>query len=235
MRMKRFLFLLTVVLISCSKNIIIHSDKSSLPLHSSIASSKDIDSIIKPYKDSMEKEMTAIIAMSDYDFIAKKPSSNLMNWVADATFSNVIRKQKLDAPVFCLLNFGSLRSTINKGKVTRGDLFTLMPFDNQVVIVQLPSSVIMDIENYILNTGGEPISNAIIENKKLVINDFIPNKNKYFYVITSDYLLNGGDRMTFFEKKIKVIDPNILLREALIEEAFKQKKLLKSIDLRIKE
>ena len=63
----------------------------------------------------------------------------------------------------------------------------------------------------------------------------MPNKNKYFYVITSDYLLNGGDRMTFFEKKIKVIDPNILLRDALIEEAFKQKKLLKSIDLRIKE
>jgi len=229
-----YLFLLSTILYSCSSNLIIHTNKSSLPLHESIASSKDIDSIIKPYKDSMEKEMTALIAISDYDFIAKKPSSNLMNWVADAIFTNILRKEKLDAPVFCLLNFGSLRSTINKGKVTRGDLFTLMPFDNQVVIVQLPSSVIIDIENYILRTGGEPISNAIIENKKLVIKDFMPNKNEYFYVITSDYLLNGGDRMTFFEKKIKVIDPNIILRDALIDEAYKQKKLFKSIDLRIK-
>ena len=68
----------------------------------------------------MEKEMTAVIAMSDFNYIAKKPSSNLMNWVADATFSNVIGKQKLDAPVFCLLNFGSLRSTINKGNFVFG-------------------------------------------------------------------------------------------------------------------
>ena len=230
-----YIILLFGFLCSCSSSVIYYKEKSSLPLYNSIQATKSIDSIIKPYKDSMEKEMNEVLATSNYDFIAERPSSNLMHWVARALHSNVLRKVKLDAPSFSLLNFGSLRSTINKGKVTRGDIFKLMPFDNQVVIVQMPKSIIPEIEAYITKSGGEPMANARMFNNKLRIAISATEKNKkYFYVITSDYLLNGGDHMRFFEKNTKVIDPNILLRDALIEEAINQKKLIDVTDPGIK-
>jgi len=230
-----YIILLFGFLYSCSSRVIYYKEKSSLPLYNSIKATNSIDSIIKPYKDSMEQEMNEVLATSDYDFIAERPSSNLMNWVSGALYANVLRKVKLDAPSFCLLNFGSLRSTINKGNVTRGDIFKLMPFDNQVVVVQLPTSIIPEIEAYIVKSGGEPMANAKMFNDKLRIAVSATEKNKkYFYVITSDYLLNGGDHMTFFEKNIKVIDPNILLRDALIEEAINQKKLIDVTDPGIK-
>ena len=231
---KVYIILLFGFLYSCSSRVIYYKEDSNLPLYNSIQSTNSIDSIIKPYKDSMEQEMNEVLAISDYDFIAKRPSSNLMNWVSGVLYTNVLRKVKLDAPSFCLLNFGSLRSTINKGNVTRGDIFKLMPFDNQVVVVQLPTSIIPEIEAYIIKSGGEPIANARMSNNKLSINHFSSDKNKYFYVITSDYLLNGGDHMTFFQKNIKGIDPNILLRDALIEEAINQKKLIDVTDPGIK-
>ena len=104
-----------------------------------------------------------------------------------------------------------------------------------MVIVQLPISTVPEIEAYITKSGGEPMANAKMFNKKLRIGVSATEKNKkYFYVITSDYLLNGGDHMTFFEKNIKVIDPNILLRDALIEEAINQKKLIDVTDPGIK-
>ena len=176
-----YIILLFGFLYSCSSRVIYYKEKSSLPLYNSIQATNSIDSIIKPYKDSMEQEMNEVLATSDYDFIAERPSSNLMNWVSGALYANVLRKVKLDAPSFCLLNFGSLRSTINKGNVTRGDIFKLMPFDNQVVVVQLPTSIIPEIEAYIVKSGGEPMANAKMFNDKLRIAVSATEKNKKYF------------------------------------------------------
>jgi hypothetical protein len=57
---------------------------------------------------------------------------------------------------------------------------------------------------------------------------------KTVWVLTSDYLMNGGDNMTFFEKKVSVVYPNELLRDVFIQMAKKQKPLVWSDELRIK-
>jgi 2',3'-cyclic-nucleotide 2'-phosphodiesterase (5'-nucleotidase family) len=116
------------------------------------------------------------------------------------------------------LNVGGIRSTINKGPVSIGDMFKLMPFDNEIVWVELPVSVIPEIEEYLKKSGGEPISNAILKNGKLVFNNWNENSSS-FWVITSDYLMNGGDKMNFFAKKLSVNKSGTLMRDALITEA----------------
>ena len=93
-----------------------------------------------------------------------------------------------------------------------------MPFDNEIVWVELPVSTLKKIEAYLLNSGGEPIAGARLKNGKLEV-DGMNESTQTVWVITSDYLFNGGDNMSFFQDNIASSSSNVLLRDAFIEEA----------------
>ncbi len=217
---------------ACSSvnTLIVHSDP--VKMDNEHVSNVHIESMIMPYRDSLSLEMNEIIANSQTDFSVKRPNSNLGNWVADALFVNQTKAVRLSSPIICLLNTGGIRSTINKGQVTIGDMFKLMPFDNEIVWVELPVSVIPEIEEYLKKSGGEPISNCTLKNGKLVFNNWNENAST-FWVITSDYLMNGGDKMAFFSKKINVNNTGVLMRDALITEARVQTVLQEDTTIRI--
>jgi 2',3'-cyclic-nucleotide 2'-phosphodiesterase (5'-nucleotidase family) len=177
--------------------------------------------------------MNQVIGFSKDNFEIQRPSSSLMNWCADAIFANQTKKIKLAQPIFCLLNTGGLRSTIGKGTVSLGDIYKLMPFDNTIVWVELPISSIAEIEKYLSQSGGEPIANAKLENGKLLINGN-NEKMTHFWLLTSDYLMNGGDKMSFFEQRTNAIMNGKLLRNAFIEEVKSQDTLIFNEELRIK-
>ena len=220
-------------LFACSSHIRIHELSKKSKVDASISSSLKIDELIQPYKDSLDKEMNQVIGFSKDNFEIQRPSSSLMNWCADAIFANQTRNIKLAQPIFCLLNTGGLRSTIGKGTVSLGDIYKLMPFDNTIVWVELPISSIAEIEKYLGQSGGEPIANAKLENGKLLINGN-NEKMTHFWVLTSDYLMNGGDKMSFFEQRTNAIMNGKLLRNAFIEEVKSQDTLIFNEELRIK-
>jgi hypothetical protein len=107
-----------------------------------------------------------------------------------------------------------------------------MPFENSVVWLRLPISSLDKIEYYLQQSGGEPISNASMMNGKLMVNGVSEN-TQFIWVITSDYLANGGDRMDFFQDAVERSDKKTLLRDVFIEEAKTQKKLIVSSENRI--
>jgi len=131
-----------------------------------------------------------------------------------------------------LLNTGGIRSSLGKGPVTLGDIFRIMPFENSIVWLRLPISSLDKIQYYLQQSGGEPISNASMNQGKLTVNGVTENTT-YFWVITTDYLANGGDRMDFFQDAVERSDKKTLLRDVFIEEAKIQKKLIVSSENRI--
>jgi hypothetical protein len=59
------------------------------------------------------------------------------------------------------------------------------------------------------------------------------DKNKIYYVVTSDYLVNGGDNMLFFKKSVEKYDLDYKLRNIIIDY-FKENKVIKANkDIRI--
>jgi 2',3'-cyclic-nucleotide 2'-phosphodiesterase (5'-nucleotidase family) len=176
--------------------------------------------------------MNLILAESSVSMEVGRPSSLLGNWASDALFVNQTRTVKLSEPIFCLLNTGGIRSSIGKGPVTLGDIFRIMPFENSVVWLRLPISSLDKIQYYLQQSGGEPISNASMIQGKLTVNGVSENTT-YFWVITTDYLANGGDRMDFFQDAVERADKKTLLRDVFIEEAKTQKKLIVSSENRI--
>ena len=206
---------------ACSSHLVVNGNSNKEAVSQTIIADSSLASIIKPYKDSLDKRMNEVIAYSEEDFIVKRPASNLMNWVANALFVNQTKTVRLSQPVVCLLNTGGIRSSIGKGNVTLGDLYKVMPFDNTIVWVELPIEVLPEIEAYLNKSGGEPMANLSLIEGRLSITSS-PENPSHFWVITSDYLLNGGDKMTFFTKRTNVNETGKLLRNVLIEEARNQ-------------
>jgi 2',3'-cyclic-nucleotide 2'-phosphodiesterase (5'-nucleotidase family) len=208
---------LIFILCACASTDTISVHPEMIAVKADSIPSNELSFIIGPYRDSLKGEMNRVVGYAPMNMMASRPSSTLMNWVADAVFADQTRTVRLSTPTFCLLNKGGIRSTINKGEITFGDVFKLMPFDNQIVWVQLPIECLADIESFIRATGGEPIANARVEKGKLVVNGMREGVT-HFWVITSDYLMNGGDKAAFFSKRTEVNQTGRLVRDALMSE-----------------
>lgn len=233
--MTKFIFTIIIgaSLSACSSYLTIDSKKNKEQISKEIKEDEKLSKEIKPFKDSLDIKMNEVLGKSETDFIVARPSSNLMNWVADAIFVNQTRNIRLTQPFICLLNTGGIRSSIGKGDVTLGDMYKIMPFENTLVWVELPISVLTEIEMYLKKSGGEPISNCKLINGKLEINGIRENTT-HFWVLTSDYLMNGGDKMDFFNKKTNTNSTGKLLRDILIEELKIQGTMVEDGELRVK-
>ena len=223
--LKNFIYIcMGAGLLACSSVTNIHTSAERVEVNSAYDHENKIDSIVQPYKEDLEKEMLEVIARSDHDFTKGRPNGVLNNWATDALLDNQLRTSKGQRQVMSLLNVGGLRNPISKGDVTVGDIFKLMPFDNTVVWVEMPIEVLPEIEAYLKERGGEPVGMVKIENGKIRFLNPI-SESKTFWIITSDYLMNGGDNMTFFEKKISFENDGVLLRDIFLEEVKMQKVL----------
>ncbi|MFD0779279.1 5'-nucleotidase [Flavobacterium myungsuense] len=107
-----------------------------------------------------------------------------------------------------MLNHGGIRSIISKGNVTARTAYEIMPFENSAIIVALKSDQIIEIANYIISEKKpHPLSglNFTIGKDKMAKNILVHGKplenERMYYVVTSDYLANGGDNMTFLRKE----------------------------------
>ncbi|RZJ30654.1 MAG: hypothetical protein EOO48_04365 [Flavobacterium sp.] len=226
---KLFVFLLTFcALNSCgSRYQVSKIEGREIGITESAGSDAKIEQYIKPYRDNIDKDLSTVLAYApqtvDKIGTFQTPIGNLM---ADATldFGNRVfskrEKKQLD---MCLLNFGGIRSIIPKGNVTTKTAFEIMPFENSLVVAELKAEQIREIVNYIFaDKKAHPISGLSFRvNTGMIENIRIKGQplddNKTYFVVTSDYLLNGGDKMDFFKKSLKNYDLDYKLRNVLID------------------
>lgn len=197
---------------------------------------------IEPYQKQMKVAMDEVIGVAEDDLIKEKPEGKLGNYVADLTLNRALLFEFIKLPqeqTFCLLNHGGLRAPFSKGEITKGNVFEVMPFDNEIVVLKLSGTKVAELIKYVINSGGHPIAGITIDEQKdgyktLIYNQAFDSTQTY-YVVTSDYLANGGDKMIFFLNPIEAYKSGVLLRDAIMDEIQSTKGAIKSkIDGRIK-
>ena len=193
-----------------------------------------VNHIILPYQLKLEEEMNEVLVISAEEFPKEKgkAETKLGNLVADLSME-VAQKMYDDNIDFCLLNFGGLRTSLPQGEITRGKIFELMPFENELVVVTITLDSLNKLLNYLYFVSAQPISNGLTLEKYEIFDGqtfkegFSTKENKYrtekeFKILTSDYLSNGGDNMTFFLNPIKIEKVGIKLRDAIIQYCIEQ-------------
>ena len=154
-------------------------------------------------------------------------NSTLSNMFADATYemSNpVFNKMSGKNIDIVLLNNGGIRSIISKGNISEKTAFELMPFENSIVVLELNGFSIIKMIDYLRKVKLQhPISGLQITlNNDYSLNEVkingvsIENEKKY-YVATTDYLLEGGDKMYFLSETTKTTDIEYKMRDILID------------------
>lgn len=209
-------------------------DYSQIKITDSIQVTSELETIISPYRQKIENEMNQKLAYSPKslyktDYPLNTPIGNLM---ADAVFemgNPILKKRKQKKVDAVLLNYGGIRAGINKGDVSVRTAFNIMPFENQVIIAELPYSSVKKMIDYLVKEKkAHPISGMQIvldENGSLqsaTINNQPLQQDKHYYIATSDYLFNGGDNMKFFKEATSSYDINYKLRNLFIDYFQKQ-------------
>lgn len=223
-----YLFLLIIVVISCkTTGKISKIETNVIAIDTNQVTKADSVSllIISPYKQQIEAEMNQVIGYTSQTMSKGNPEGLLNNFIADLIlkkaneFYKSSDSEKVD---FCLLNNGGLRATIGKGKIIKSNIFDLMPFENQLVVVTLDGEKTNEMFNYIAANGGEPISGFTMGIKDMTavnvtINGKPFDRSKTYKIVTSDYLANGGDKMIFFSNAIKTELLGQKIRDVIIE------------------
>lgn len=229
---KYFIFIaITLLLIQCTPTTKVISSNSSTPINGSITEQQQATELIAPYKQQLDAEMNEVLVISFEEFPKEKDKAQtkLGNLVADLSFE-IAQKIYADTIDFCLLNFGGLRTSLPKGEITRGKVFELMPFENELVVVTIDMQNFHNLVGYINKIGGQPISGDLKLNFKGSLSNITRSKNTVrktrttVKVLTSDYLANGGDNMKFFLNPIKTEKVGIKLRDAIIKYCIEQNK-----------
>ena len=199
--------------------------QKNISINNELKNDEDFIKFIEPYKNKMDQEMNQKISHTHLDLNKMGDNSNLGNLLADFTFegANVWAKNNLKIDVdAALINIGGIRTTIGKGDITLKNVFEVMPFENEIILVKFKGSDLDGLfEYYAKNETNNPVSHLYIETKnkqvyKTLINGKAVDPNQIYYIATSDYLALGGDNMKFFSKG-ESISTGLKLRDLFIE------------------
>ncbi|MFL9835475.1 5'-nucleotidase C-terminal domain-containing protein [Chryseobacterium terrae] len=199
--------------------------QKNISINKELKDDEDFAKFIEPYTQKLNKEMNQKISYTKVNLTKEGDNSNLGNLLADYTFdgADVWTKANLNKNVdAALINIGGIRTTIGKGDILLKNVFEVMPFENEVIIVKMKGSDLQGLFDYYAKTQvNNPVSHLYIETNngqltKTLINGKEVNPNQDYYIATSDYLALGGDNMKFFSKG-ESISTGIKLRDLFID------------------
>lgn len=215
--------LFLAMVISCThKPLVTNVNETHYVINQNAIDSSSYKTIL-PYKKNHDEQMGRVVATSTDAFLKADVESTLGNLFCDAVMAEtklLLAKDSamLDAAIF---NKGGLRNSLPKGAITVGNIFELMPFENEVVLLKLSAEQFKSMCDMIARKGGIPVGGMRMTMKENFAKDitvqgkpFDPNRE--YWVVTSDYLANGGDNYIFFKNAKERKPMNVLLRDMII-------------------
>lgn len=235
--------LLLIFFSSCSKQVYKVSKseyQANTFINENLSEDQQINQMIQPYKEKLDGEMNRVISYTPIDLPKNGFNSPLANLNCDMIWeeTNLIyqktHNQKVD---MCLLNSGGIRRAFTKGNLTVKNVYELMPFENQALVVTLSGEKVLEMVKYLSDSDkGHPISGIKFvpnDENSIQINGEKFDKNKTYTVVTNDYLQKGGDQMYFLGNPVKMEMLDVKLRDLMLQYFEKHDTIKVNLDKRI--
>jgi 2',3'-cyclic-nucleotide 2'-phosphodiesterase (5'-nucleotidase family) len=191
---------------------------------------------IKPLSDSLNAQMNQIIGFTAEEFRpirsrgriteSQQHKATLARLVSDYTLKGAqefARTYKFPIPELAVLNHNGLRNAIDSGNITLGAIYEVMPFDNEVVLLVLSGTQMIELFNYIAQIGGTPLSGGelYLDTQTFVsarINGNAFDSRRSYCIATVDFMQGGGDGFTMLKNPKRIIQTGKFLRDVIIEQ-----------------
>lgn len=185
-----------------------------------------IDAVIKPFRDSLNLSMNTVIGTSSASMRSFKPESPLSSFVADLVYDagyQYLEAQGYPHPnLVALVNVRGLRAPMPEGPVLLRNAYEMMPFENLMTAVLLSGEQMQEFFQLMARENGDGLSGATFtltdEGATSIRIDGRPiDESEDYWVVTSDYLAEGGDGYTIFGESDKHLISNYTIRDLIIE------------------
>lgn len=192
-------------------------------INDSIPEDKKLLALIAPYTEKLNAIMLSGLAPLSGELKLGKPESTLGNWITDVLQRYITETKGIKCD-FTLSNYGGVRSNFIKQDSLRvGMIFELLPFDNELLVLDLKGSDIEALVRYTAKSGFWPVSKGInilqtdnkIEWIKIQGQPLVPEQTYRVQMI--DYVANGGDGTAFLATAPRE-KTGMYMREAVIEQ-----------------
>ncbi|WP_157975901.1 5'-nucleotidase C-terminal domain-containing protein [Lewinella sp. IMCC34191] len=182
--------------------------------------------IIDPYADQLSEAMNRVIGEVALPLVKAQPESSLGNWTADLLLT-AARDLFPDYDIaFAVQNYGGLRiAQIGSGPMRVNDIYELMPFDNELVLVEVTGREMTDFVKHTLTDGGWPVSEGLVairsrDGMDIRVQGKEVDDEATYYLAVPDYVANGGNDAAMLLDK-RQIGSGKMIRDLLIEYAGK--------------
>jgi 2',3'-cyclic-nucleotide 2'-phosphodiesterase (5'-nucleotidase family) len=204
-------------------------EAKQLAIDSTATSITHIETFVRPYRERINVILDSVLAYAPYaisktDGIYNTTEGNLM---ADLILfeANPIFKIRTGKNIdFVLMNHGGIRASISKGNVSARTAYEVMPFENNISVVALKGTSVLELVDYLVKSkrahpvaGIQIILNTNDTVRSISIQGKPLDENALYYVATSDYLVSGGDDMVFFKNGVSFTTLDYKIRNAIID------------------
>lgn len=156
--------------------------------------------MLEPYRRGVDSLRNIVIGKTriDCDDRSCEPLQNFVSDFLAKRGSQLTPGERIDLSIS---NRGGVRTGMSKGKVTKGHIMEMLPFDNRVEVIEISGRDLIDAigvnarmhrvgydRRVVATVDGDSITGATIDGKAI-------DPDATYRVATIDYLANGGDYM----------------------------------------
>lgn len=170
-----------------------------------------VTGIVARFNDQIMEAFARPVGETSVDLVRNpRAESNVGNLIADAL-------RETSAADLAFENGGGIRADIPKGKITFGQVYTLLPFDNRVVVMDLTGEQIRRVfeqnagtTHQVLQVSGLTVHLDLTRPPGLQATEVHIGSNplepgRTYRVATNDFLAAGGDEFTTFREGRNIV------------------------------
>ena len=202
---------------------------SQVRIDSTLGEADSLDAYIAPFRNRINEVLSTPLCyapetLSKTDGTRNTSMGNLMADILLQQADKMLRMRENIPVDVAVMNHGGIRASISKGPVSERTAYEVMPFENGLVVVAMRGHAVKTMVEFLRKaTVPHPVSGMKIrldaegnlESLRIQGNPLDPGK--LYYVATSDYLIGGGDGMTFFQEHEALYKTGYKIRNAMVD------------------
>ena len=192
-------------------------------------------SYMERHKARLDKKMNEVIGHCDVTMNVQAPQSPLSDLLTELLLKDGPAAMKQEACDLSILNFGGIRTNLQAGDVTVGDIFKISPFDNYLVIVTVKGGELKKavsrfrLDALMAASAGLNVSYKNNVPYRIMIQGKELQDDAMYRLITLNFIAEGGDNILTGIKYENTDYSMLIFRDFLIDEVKKITKSGKSV------